>query len=135
MLDQPCSRCSAARSPPTAATRRPQGWTGQAALPGGDFAIDGFATLVAEYGAIVPAPLAARLARAYGTRARLLLAGARSMADLGEIAGDDLTHAEIRYLRDHEWARTSADIAWRRSKLGLRLNAAQLARIDELLRQ
>ncbi len=117
-----------------AAKAKPKGWTGHAALPGGDFPTDGFAALVAEFSVIVPEKLAARLARAYGTRARLILQGARSMDDLGEIAGADLTHAEIRYLRDHEWARSSADIAWRRSKLGLRLTPAQLARIDELLR-
>jgi glycerol-3-phosphate dehydrogenase len=118
-----------------AATARRRGWTGHEALPGGDFQVDEFDALVAEFRGAVPGPLATRLARAYGTRARRLLDGVRCMDDLGEIAGADLTHAEIRYLRDHEWARSAADIAWRRSKLGLRLGAAQLARIDELLSQ
>jgi glycerol-3-phosphate dehydrogenase len=30
-----------------------------------------------------------------------------------------------------EWARTAEDIVWRRSKLGLRLSAAEIAAIDD----
>jgi glycerol-3-phosphate dehydrogenase len=33
--------------------------------------------------------------------------------------------AELAYLRDHEWAQTADDVLWRRSKLGLHLDAAQ----------
>jgi len=31
----------------------------------------------------------------------------------------------VRYLIAHEFARTAEDIVWRRSKLGLRLSAAE----------
>ena len=33
----------------------------------------------------------------------------------------------------HEWATTAADVVWRRSKLGLRLSPAEIARIDEAM--
>jgi glycerol-3-phosphate dehydrogenase len=35
----------------------------------------------------------------------------------------------LRYLRDHEWARSADDVLWRRSKLGLHLDAAARARV------
>ena len=70
-----------------------------------------------------------RLAHAYGTRASKLLGGAKSMADLGESFGATLTAAEIRYLMASEL--TAEDIVWRRSKLGLRLSAAEIAAIDD----
>jgi len=70
-----------------------------------------------------------RLAHAYGTRASKLIGGAKSMADLGESFGATLTAAEIRYLMASEL--TAEDIVWRRSKLGLRLSAAEIAAIDD----
>lgn len=119
-----------------AAAERPA-WTGTAALPGGDFAIDGYPALVAELLAAHPflAPdHAARLARAYGTRARRILGQARSAADLGRVFGADLTEAEVRHLMREEWARTADDVLWRRTKLGLRLSAAQAAELDAFMR-
>ena len=99
-------------------------------LPGGDFPVSGLAALVADLRARHPylAPdLADRLARAYGTRSAVLLDEARSMADLGRCFGAGLTEREVAFLMDHEWAETAADIVWRRSKLGLRLTAAETA--------
>jgi len=34
----------------------------------------------------------------------------------------------------HEWARTAEDVLWRRSKLGLRVDAADAARLDAWMR-
>lgn len=51
-------------------------WTRGAALPGGDFPIDGFERLVDELGrafAFLPGPTLRRFARSYGTRCRELL--------------------------------------------------------------
>jgi len=112
-------------------TGRP--WTAEARLPGGDFAPDGAAALAAEIREAHPylAPHhAARLVRAYGTRARRLLEGCRSAADLGRTFGADLTEREVDYLMQHEWARTGADVLWRRSKLGLRLTGPQREALD-----
>lgn len=116
-----------------AVTGAAAGWTGHAALPGGDFPIDGFDAQVASVRARYPflaATTARRLVRAYGTRASALLGTATCAADLGPSYGADLTEAELRYLVDFEWARTAEDVVWRRSKLGLRLTAAQIADVN-----
>ena len=76
----------------------------------------------------------AGLCRAYGTKARVLLGSARSLADLGTDFGAGLTEAELRYLIAHEWACTAADVVWRRTKLGLRLSAAEVDAIDQAMR-
>ncbi len=99
-------------------------WTANAALPGGDVEGADFANLIARIRRDFPwlaDALAVRYARAYGTRTGLLLAGAGSLADLGEDFGGGLYEAEVTYLRRHEWARTAEDILWRRSKLGLHM--------------
>jgi glycerol-3-phosphate dehydrogenase len=112
------------------------GWTGREPLPGGDFPTDGFENQLAKAAArypFVPAPTLRRLLRAYGTRIDRLIGDATCRADLGRAFGADLTEAELRYLVDAEWARTAADVVWRRSKLGLRLSPEQIASIDEAM--
>ena len=114
------------------------GWTGREPLPGGDFPVDGFEALVAEIRARWPflAPAhARRLARHYGTAARAILGDATSMADLGRDFGATLTEAEVDHLVEREWARTAADVAWRRTKLGLRLTPAELEALEAALRE
>ena len=104
-------------------------WTGGAVLPGGDFPVDGREALAARLRAEVPAiapETAARLAAAYGTRAFAILRGGRLGRDLG--AG--LSEAELAYLMDSEWAQTTEDVLWRRSKLGLRLGPAEVHAIE-----
>ncbi len=114
----------------------PAGWTATAPLPGGDFPREGFRALVEQLCAErpwLPVPLATRLARAYGTKARTLLGEAQSRADLGPDHGAGLTDAELRYLVAHEYVTRAADVVWRRSKLGLRLTAPQIAGIDRAI--
>jgi glycerol-3-phosphate dehydrogenase len=107
-------------------------WTAGAPLPGGDIDIDAPVSagesLWRSHPFLDPA-VAARLAAAYGTRAGRILAGARTMADLGRDFGGGLTEAEIAYLRREEWAVTAEDVLWRRSKLGLHLDAEQRAAV------
>jgi glycerol-3-phosphate dehydrogenase len=113
------------------------GWTRTAPLPGGDFPLTALAALADDIGKRHPylAPThAARLARTYGTRAHVLLDGARSAADLGQSFGADLTEREVRYLMDREWAHTAEDVLWRRSKLGLRLTPAERFELDRWMR-
>jgi glycerol-3-phosphate dehydrogenase len=110
-----------------------EGWTAKSPLPGGDLDVSAIAALSAEllrtYPFLTPAH-ANRLAHAYGTRAAKLLGSAKSMADLGQAFGATLTESEVRYLMANEWARTAEDVVWRRSKLGLRLSADEIAAID-----
>ncbi len=99
-------------------------WTEGAALPGGDLPGGDFDAFLAELQAArpwLPADLARRLARAYGTRVEALLGSARGLTDLGEDLGGGLHEAEAEYLIQREWALSADDILWRRSKLGLHL--------------
>jgi glycerol-3-phosphate dehydrogenase len=107
-------------------------WTRGAALPGGDFPMDGFEALVTSLRTralkVAPATIR-RLARAYGTEARAILAD----GDLGRIFGADLGEREVAFLVEKEWAQSAEDILWRRSKLGLRFTVAQTAALSEYL--
>jgi glycerol-3-phosphate dehydrogenase len=105
-------------------------WTGDAPLPGGDIDAADFDAFVEERTrryAWLPADVVRRLARAYGTVVDTLLAGGPEA--LGEDFGGGLYEAELRRLRDHEWARTAEDVLWRRSKLGLHLPQESQRRI------
>ncbi|MFN3954509.1 MAG: glycerol-3-phosphate dehydrogenase [Pararhodobacter sp.] len=109
-------------------------WTAGVALPGGDFAVDAFATVVAELRARHPfltLAWARRLVRAYGTEAHAVMGGARSAEELGHDFGATLSEAELRWLMQHEYARSAEDVLWRRSKLGLRLDPAQQAALAD----
>ena len=104
-------------------------WTDEKALPGGDFPMTGASALAAEIAqkyAFLPDALIKRIVRSYGTRAYEWLATATSLADLGEDFGYGLYAAEVDYLMAKEWARSAEDILWRRSKLGLRFNNAEV---------
>jgi glycerol-3-phosphate dehydrogenase len=124
-------------APHLPAAARP-GWTFGPPLPGGDFAPTGYDALVSEVlskRAWLGRPLAARLVRAYGTQVQALLGTSAGMADLGEVFGADLTRAEVDYLMREEFAVTADDVLWRRSKLGLRFDAAQRAALDAYMRE
>lgn len=112
-------------------------WTGAGApLPGGDIAdadVERFLAGLRAAHPWLPPELAARLARTYGTRTTRLLGAATCLAELGECLGADLHAAEVDYLVAEEWARSAEDILWRRTKLGLRFDAAAVARLERYL--
>ena len=117
-------------------------WTAAACLPGGDLfgsqpsnravtEFDHYVHLKQRDYAWLDALLVARYVRAYGTRIDRLLEGCNCLADMGEEIAPTLFAVEVRYLMQHEWATSAADILWRRSKLGLHLPSdteSQLAR-------
>lgn len=109
--------------------RDTRAWTRGATLPGGDIAGARFAPFAARFAnehRWLPAELSQRYASAYGTRAVRVIGPARSLQELGAAFAPGLYEAEMRYLRDVEWARSADDILWRRSKLGLHLPADAL---------
>ncbi|MCP5038786.1 MAG: glycerol-3-phosphate dehydrogenase [Rhodobacteraceae bacterium] len=109
-------------------------WTASACLPGGDFPVDGVATLEADLCVEFPfidARQARRLVRAYGTDAARILDGAEEPADLGRDFGGGLSEREVLWMMQHEFARTAEDALWRRSKLSLRLNAKEVQVLGE----
>ncbi len=112
-------------------------WTDSAALPGGDFPVDGGAALVADltaqYGHLSPA-LLGRLADTYGTLSAKVLGGAETEIDLGRSFGAGLYQREVDYLVRNEWARTAEDILWRRTKLGLRMSGQEITGLSSWLK-
>ncbi|WP_297342076.1 FAD-dependent oxidoreductase, partial [Pseudophaeobacter sp.] len=115
----------------------PGDWTAGVPLPGGDFPVDGVNDLVNRLRAQVPFLTefwARRLVRAYGTEAFDVIADARDAADLGRDFGATLTEREVCWLMRHEYARSAEDVVWRRSKLGLRMTADQIAALDGWMR-
>ncbi|KVZ12178.1 glycerol-3-phosphate dehydrogenase [Burkholderia ubonensis] len=111
-------------------------WTAGAPLPGGDIAnakFDAFAAQFAARHPWLPAELARRYARAYGTRAERMVGDAKSLADLGAAIAPGIHEAELRYLRDVEWATRAQDVLWRRSKLGLHVAPGTLDAVTAAL--
>ena len=106
-------------------------WTGDTPLPGGDLPrtrnpdrdFERFVEHVHGRWPFLDRATTRRLARAYGTRTAQILGAAKAHSDLGEDFGGGLTTAEVEYLRAREWARSTEDILWRRSKLGLHVPA------------
>ncbi len=102
-----------------------EGWTTSAPLPGGDFSPTETGALLAAHQAQfpwLPAPQVARMTQAYGTRLPRVMGEATSVEQLGQHFGAGLYEAEVRHLRDAEFAQSAEDVLWRRSKLGLRLS-------------
>ncbi len=110
-----------------------EAWTAHAPLPGGDMPVAGHAEMVEgnawlrQYMRIEDI---ARLVRAYGTRIADIFGTEEAPREPGEKIAAGVFEAELRYLRDFEFARTGEDVLWRRSKLGLHLDEAGRAAIS-----
>ena len=117
-------------------------WTDGAFLAGGDLSAwiggarrpdDDFERFVSAVQAKYPwlyGKLTRRFARAYGARVSELLGDAKSLADLGPAVAPDLHERELRFLQTHEWAVSSEDVLWRRSKLGLHFTQAERDQVN-----
>ena len=81
----------------------------------------------------LPARLQLRLAHAYGTRFERVLGNASSTADCGREILPQLYECELEYLCREEFAQTSQDILWRRSKLGLHLANTDISPLERWL--
>ena len=122
-------------------------WTAGVPLPGGDLAVPGDSAARAQSDIVglfnrhvqrlaqrlpsIPAAVRERLARCYGSRVEMLLGS----DGLGVEVVNGLYEAELNYLHDHEWARSADDVLWRRTKLGLHMNAAQRATVADWCKQ
>ncbi|WP_372085098.1 glycerol-3-phosphate dehydrogenase [Tistrella mobilis] len=109
-------------------------WTADVPLPGGRLPAGGVEALVASLARSHPVldeRTRRRLARAYGGYVhRVIGDAAADPSALGEHFGAGLHAREVAWLMDHEWARTAEDVLWRRTKLGLRIDAAGVRRLD-----
>ena len=94
-------------------------WTRDAPLPGGaSFDEEKLTTALLQAG--LTQRTARRWIRAYGSDALEIV-----RQPLGQDFGHGLFEAELRWMRDHEWAMSAEDALYRRSKMGLFLDASQ----------
>ena len=69
----------------------------------------------------------------HGTRASHVLRGVKTVADLGRHFGAHLYAREIKYMLEHEWATTTEDVLYRRSKAGLVMDTEQKNAVTEYI--
>ena len=115
---------------------RSEPWTARALLPGGDLPHGVYARFLRSLERSypwLPATLRYRYAHAYGTRLAVILDGARSLSDLGEELLPELYEREVDFLCRMEFAQTAEDILRRRTRLGLYVGRAGIARLEEWL--
>lgn len=111
-------------------------WTENETLPGGDFKPEEFSGEAKRLLKNCPSlnhALATRLLRTYGTLAKKMTAKINEHEDLGVHFGSDLYSFEVNYLLENEWAKSSEDILWRRTRLGLFLNTAETTILDQYI--
>ena len=77
---------------------------------------------------------ALRLCQSYGSLAYRFLEGASGFEDLGQHFGADLYAAEVDYLIQNEWAYTTEDILWRRSKLGMFMSESEAGQLESYMK-
>jgi glycerol-3-phosphate dehydrogenase len=97
-------------------------WTATKSLPGGDFPpgeFVGFCQTLKNNYPWLPEQIAQRYAKSYGTLAHIILANTTCLKDLGKEFAAGLYQKEVEYLIKYEWATSTEDILWRRTKLGL----------------
>lgn len=112
-----------------------QSKTQKLTLPGGmpyqDF-IEFCETLKSQY-PLMPNTLLSRLARQFGTNSLDILENSETINDLGIDFGHGLTEKETEYLCNHEFAMSAEDILWRRTKLGLYFQPAEVTALENWL--
>jgi len=112
-------------------------WTETANLPGGDFFPANFKEEVQKLRISCPFILeehATRLIRTYGTCAHEMSKEIQTAEQFGIHFGHQLYDFEVDYLLAKEWAQTAEDVLWRRTKIGLFLNADEVARLEGYIR-
>ena len=110
-------------------------WTEKALLPGAEnlVSIERLIQEIMQTVQDVSLQLASRWAHAYGSRVWKFINGITAMDELGEDFGHGLFAKEVDYLVDQEWARTSQDILWRRTKLGYQFTDDEIQVLDQYL--
>ena len=111
-------------------------WTAKTSLPGGDFNPDDWQVLINKLSSQLhwlDEQTILRLLRSYGTTVFSVFKDVSSPESMGENFGHGLTEMEVNYLVEEEWACSSEDILWRRSKLGLVFNDSETRRLNNYL--
>ena len=106
--------------------------TALTALPGGDI-FPAYLDWLSGLAAWMPGEMIARMSQAYGTRLREMIGDGAAIEDLGRHFGCGLYAREVDWLVEREFARTAEDVLWRRTKLGLDMDAAGVAALEGYL--
>lgn len=109
-------------------------WTTTQPLPGCDFkvGVDNFIHELKEHYPWLPEDVRSRYVNNYGIRALDILKDTKNITDLGEEIAAGLYPKEVEYLVQQEWAETSEDILWRRTKLGLFFSEVDIEKLNSL---
>lgn len=112
-----------------------ESWTASEALPGGEnmASAEQLANEIRAQITDVSESLAKRWATSYGSCIWNILGESVSIDQLGLGFGHGLFAKEVDYLCRFEWATTSEDILWRRSKLGLVFAQNEIDSLDAYL--
>ena len=113
--------------------KRGNAWTEKSSLPGGDIAVDGQIDLNTKLHKKYPfltEETIKRLVRSYGTISFDIFGDTENLESLGEHFGSGLYEREVNYLIQEEWSRTSDDILFRRSKLGLSFSKDEIKKLN-----
>ncbi|MBQ1782537.1 MAG: glycerol-3-phosphate dehydrogenase [Gammaproteobacteria bacterium] len=97
-----------------------QPWTADQPLPGGEISdLSWLLRMTRQRAPYLPEASVKRLVHSYGSQLALWLTAGDNWQALGGRIAADVSQAELQYLVEHEWLRSSDDLLWRRSKLGL----------------
>ena len=102
-------------------------WTGNEILPGGEKTTD--------LNFLIPEGILPRLIKTYGHKITKLNQYYQGFSDGGEHIIDDLYEFEIKYLVLEEMAKTSEDILFRRTKLGINFPKEKLPNLENILKK
>ena len=103
-------------------------------MPGGDFANhEALEETLRRDFPWLSEKVISRYVRTYGTTSYDILHNCHSMDDLGEHFAGTLYQREVEHLIKNEWAMTSEDILWRRTKQGLYSSDADVEALDRYL--
>ena len=76
-----------------------------------------------------------RYLNVYGTRTEMILAGCKNKDHMGVRFTDTLYQVEVDYLMQDEWACCVDDILWRRTKLGLTMEASHQKKLSDYIKE
>ncbi len=102
-------------------------WTGNEILPGGEKTTD--------LNFLIPEGILLRLIKTYGHKITKLNQYYQGFSDGGEHITNDLYEFEIKYLVLEEMAKTSEDILFRRTKLGINFPKEKLPKLENILKK
>ena len=118
--------------------KRSNPWTETSSLPGGEFKISMLSNLESnlqkKYN-FLSNEIIKRLIRSYGQISFDIFGDCQDTQSLGEHFGAGLYEIEVIYLLEKEWAKSSNDILFRRSKLGLSISDKGLKKLDLFIKK